>query len=117
MTCLTCHEAHGSSDDALLTLPISNNALCLSCHEALTPSLFAGQHRSGHGQLPILTSVQKTVATSFKTRIGAGDQLLCVTCHQTHHARDLISWPSTEPAASASAATQRSKRCAPHRTI
>jgi predicted CXXCH cytochrome family protein len=86
MTCLTCHEAHGSSDDALLTLPISNNALCLSCHEALTPSLFAGQHRSGHGQLPILTSVQKTVATSFKTRIGAGDQLLCVTCHQTHHA-------------------------------
>jgi predicted CXXCH cytochrome family protein len=32
VTCFSCHDPHGTDNDALLREPIKNNQLCLSCH-------------------------------------------------------------------------------------
>ena len=86
MTCITCHMAHGGSNDQLLALPTNDNQLCLACHSEIAPNMFAAEHISKHGQLPQLTQQQAAVASGFHTRLGDDQKLLCVTCHQTHDA-------------------------------
>ena len=37
LTCLSCHDAHGSSFEHMVSSSARNNALCLSCHNGLGP--------------------------------------------------------------------------------
>lgn len=116
MTCVTCHVAHGSRDEALLTLPISDNSLCLTCHAELATNLFGPDHISKHGQLPSLTPEQISVAKGFNTRLGAKQQLLCVTCHQTHDAPRVrqLAFAPDDDTCSACHAEQRRVLDSPH---
>jgi predicted CXXCH cytochrome family protein len=34
VTCFSCHDPHGTDNDAMLRLPVKNNELCMSCHGA-----------------------------------------------------------------------------------
>lgn len=86
VTCLACHTGHGAQHDALLVLDPSDNELCLACHVALEPELFAADNRSMHGRRPLLAGKTLEVAKGFDSRIGPGKELLCATCHVSHSA-------------------------------
>src|SRR5678809_472707 len=34
VTCFSCHDPHGTVNDAMLRLPVKNNELGMSCHDA-----------------------------------------------------------------------------------
>ena len=87
VTCLVCHQAHGSGRTDLLALNIDSNTLCLTCHSKLAPALFGDETRSQHGRMPQLAPEQKAVATALSQWIGPDDRLLCMTCHASHRAR------------------------------
>lgn len=86
VTCLACHTGHGAEHDRLLVLDPDTNDLCLACHQSLTPQLFGEETRSKHGRLPTLDEQQQKVAAQFNSRLGPDQQLLCATCHKSHHA-------------------------------
>ena len=86
VTCYTCHVGHGAEHDRLLRVSVDDNGLCLTCHTALAPELFDEDRRSRHGRRPVLDGEQRAVARELGTRVGPQGELLCVTCHATHHA-------------------------------
>ena len=111
VTCLSCHAGHGAPYQKLLRLDTETNNLCLVCHQALKPALFSDATRSKHGRQPTLNAEQRTVAAGFETTVGAGDTLLCVTCHKPHRApteRYLLAFnPAEEDTCAACHAAQR----------
>src|SRR6185437_5930387 len=64
VTCFSCHDVHGTSNDALLRKPIKNNELCLSCHG---PNSVNGPHTA---------SIE---AHTHHAAGSAGSE--CVACH------------------------------------
>lgn len=86
VSCLSCHNGHGAVFDYLLVHDPQRNDLCLSCHSSLSPELFSDATRSRHGRMPPLDEAQQAVAAGLHTATGAAGELLCRTCHQTHHA-------------------------------
>lgn len=86
VTCLACHQSHGTNHDALLIASTERNELCLACHQPMSPALFGDDHRSKHGRLPMLNVSQRGVAAEWSRPLSSNDELLCTTCHQTHHA-------------------------------
>lgn len=87
ITCLICHDAHGTGEHALLVMSPASNDLCLTCHSPLTPALFDDAIRSPHGRLPVLDMEQRTVAHEVRGRLGPDGELICLTCHAAHDAR------------------------------
>lgn len=88
VTCLACHTGHGARYAQLLELDPATNQLCLTCHAEMTPALFSEATRSRHGRLPALSQPQLEVAQAWETRVGPEGELLCSTCHQSHHAQN-----------------------------
>ncbi len=66
MTCTSCHDAHGSANEAMLRLAPGDNRACTGCHNA-AGFLDATQHamaRTGH-----------------RHELVPADQFTCVACH------------------------------------
>ena len=86
LTCTVCHSTHHAENAPLLVLSRNANRLCLACHAEK-----AEQHASAgvfpkHALQPVMNESQKAVVASWNGRIGAGDELLCVSCHHVHGA-------------------------------
>lgn len=87
MTCMFCHEAHGSSDKLLLVVKADRNELCIACHDQMRPGRFREPDQElPHPLRPTLNSDQLAAAESAHRPIGPGDTLICSTCHAMHHA-------------------------------
>jgi predicted CXXCH cytochrome family protein len=63
--CTQCHDPHGNEHWADLVLPVSDNALCLSCHEQDFPTLADQTRHSRHA--------------------AGSPGNLCVECHMPRH--------------------------------
>jgi predicted CXXCH cytochrome family protein len=116
ITCMTCHVAHGGQYERLLSLPTSDNRLCLTCHADLAPDLFAADRISRHGQLPQLSPEQSAVTAEFDTAPAADATLRCVTCHQSHAAPRAyqLAFAADRDVCSACHSEQRSVGSTPH---
>ena len=64
VTCFSCHDVHGTDNEALLRKPVQNNELCLSCHG---PNSQNGPH------------AVSIAAHTHHAAGSAGSQ--CVACH------------------------------------
>jgi predicted CXXCH cytochrome family protein len=84
--CQTCHTAHGSKQDHLLVMPTDSSQLCLTCHKKLRPLFWLPETIREHPQNPPLNSVaQRQAIKDMGTSVGAGDTLICLSCHKMHH--------------------------------
>lgn len=97
ITCNTCHAVHEAPSRPLLRLPVEDNALCLACHrdELAARTLHGDVPR--HGQLPLLSADQREVVLRSGGRVGPAGELLCVSCHNVHHAAADTSLLATRP--------------------
>lgn len=100
LTCLVCHSTHSSTHQPLLVLSPESNDLCLSCHGPELAKLGSDGRMPKHGQGGKLTDEQKAVVEGRNGRVGPKGELLCISCHNVHHApqkTDLLSFqPSAE---------------------
>jgi len=87
VTCVVCHTSHGSPYENLLVLPATENTLCTSCHAALNPESFADGMHASHPLTPDLNAQQQQAVTKLGMRLGENDQLICLSCHDMHHAK------------------------------
>lgn len=85
VVCQSCHTAHGGSDKLLLVGQAEGNKLCLSCHQQLNPLMWKpGVHEHSMDMLVNDPAQIKAIA-DMGTSIGAGNALLCLSCHKVHH--------------------------------
>jgi predicted CXXCH cytochrome family protein len=83
--CQSCHGAHGTKVNKLLVLPITDNQLCLSCHDKLKPGALTGPTAHGHPtRAPLSTDAQRQAVVDLKTHLGKDSTLACLTCHRLH---------------------------------
>lgn len=105
LTCLVCHSTHSSTHKPLLLMPADTNDLCLACHDKALAAKSSDGRLPKHGQSPRMTEAQRAVVEGRGGRVGAGGELLCISCHQVHHAQvanDLLSFmPAAEDGCSA----------------
>ena len=87
LSCLVCHEGHGSQDDLMLVTGAGRNELCLICHEKMRPGMFREHEISPHPLLPELTTVQLTAVRDVGAKTGPRGELICLSCHKMHHAQ------------------------------
>jgi len=87
ITCVVCHTSHGSPYDNLMVLPASENTLCTSCHAALAPESFAAGMHASHPLTPSLNPQHQQAVANLGMRLGADEQLICLSCHDMHHAK------------------------------
>lgn len=84
LTCVVCHDTHEASHPALLRLAVSDNSLCLTCHEDTLRNLSHTGQLPRHGQRPVLSETQQRQVAAWGRPVGAGGELLCVSCHKMH---------------------------------
>jgi predicted CXXCH cytochrome family protein len=84
LICQSCHEPHGSKVDRLLVLPVTDNQLCLSCHEKLRPEQWGAAGHTHPIDAPLSTDAQRQAVIEMKTRTAPGGKLACLSCHRLH---------------------------------
>lgn len=113
LTCQACHRAHGAVHEYLLVLGTESNQLCVTCHAQMRPGMFVegGQavvqssalqpsartvtvvqssalHSSAeHPLSPVVNAAQAAAVREMGTTLGPGDRLICLSCHELHHAK------------------------------
>ncbi|UCD29856.1 MAG: hypothetical protein JSV03_05085, partial [Planctomycetota bacterium] len=94
LICQTCHTPHGAREDHLLVMGTQSSQLCLTCHQKLRPGLWRPDLAREHPQNPPLSSdMQRQAIKDMGTKTGAGDTLICLSCHKLHHGlagRDML---------------------------
>ncbi len=84
--CQTCHTPHGAREDRLLVRGTQTGQLCQTCHERLRPTLWRPDVTREHPQNPPLSSdAQRNAIHDMGTKTGAGDTLICLSCHKVHN--------------------------------
>lgn len=101
ITCSTCHDPHENSEPPFLRLDNSANALCLDCHavrEVASVKTYNGNELShpiglplpsgdGYHNPPLDVDGNPQPSDGNSTNdfdLGAGDTVLCTTCHGVH---------------------------------
>jgi len=71
MTCTSCHDSHGSANEAMLRQPPADNRACTSCHNA-----------------PAFTdlTVHAMAQTTSRHELVPAGELTCVSCHMARTA-------------------------------
>jgi len=87
LSCLVCHEGHGSQGDLMLVVGTDQNELCLCCHEQMRPGRFREHESPPHPAGPKLSAEQAAAVRSAGAKLGPQDRLICLSCHKMHHAR------------------------------
>ena len=87
LDCLGCHEGHGSQGDLMLVVGADQNELCLCCHEQMRPGRFREHEVPPHPVGPGLSAPQAAAVRSAGAKLGAGNRLICLSCHKMHHAK------------------------------
>ncbi len=86
LTCQVCHVAHGARRERLLVMGTESSQLCLTCHARLRPGMWMPTTPREHPQNPPLsTDAQRNAIREMGTTVGAGDTLICLSCHKLHH--------------------------------
>jgi len=86
--CQVCHTAHGSKQEHLLVMGVSNNQLCLTCHTKLRPGMWRSNREGVHPDRPIIQSQEKMDAIKkMHTRLGPENRLICLSCHKLHEGK------------------------------
>lgn len=86
LVCQTCHTPHGSKEHDLLVMGTESSQLCLTCHSRMRPGLWRPDAGREHPQNPPLSSPEMRQAiTDMGTKTGAGETLICLSCHKLHH--------------------------------
>jgi len=81
MTCVTCHEPHGSPNDRLL-VETDTETLCFKCHAAqAAPALF---EHGGNAEGCI--TCHRPHGSPFRDLLSAQEPFLCLQCHSGHGA-------------------------------
>lgn len=88
LACTTCHAVHQAVEQPLLRVAAAQNELCLSCHREQLTERSGHDGTSRHGQLPVLDAAQRAVVAGWGNPLGPRGELLCVSCHSIHHARN-----------------------------
>jgi len=79
MTCVSCHQPHGSANDRLL-VATDTEALCFKCHGAKSaPSLF--EHGGG---VEGCATCHRPHGSPFRDLLSAQEPFLCLQCHSGH---------------------------------
>ncbi|MEW6486984.1 MAG: DmsE family decaheme c-type cytochrome [Thermodesulfobacteriota bacterium] len=79
LTCVTCHEPHGSASDAML-VTTDAETLCFKCHAAqAAPALF--EHGGGTNGC---TTCHRPHGSPFRDLLTLQDPFLCLQCHAGH---------------------------------
>jgi len=87
LTCQVCHTPHGAPHEHLLVLGTSSSQLCVTCHERIRPGMFGDGPRAEHPLSPKLNARQAAAVRDLGARLGANDELLCLSCHRLHHGK------------------------------
>ncbi len=83
--CQSCHGAHGTRDDKLLLMATSASELCLTCHADMRPAMWDKNPAHSHpANLPIRKPAQLKAIKDMGTVLGAGNTLVCLSCHKMH---------------------------------
>lgn len=83
--CQSCHTAHGAKSDRLLLMPTDASQLCISCHDTMRPAMWDTNPAHDHPQNPpIHKPAQLKAIKDMHTQLGAGDRLVCLSCHKMH---------------------------------
>ena len=90
--CESCHVAHGGFTDKRLVLPIDRPqafpVLCEMCH-GKTPGLNKDRNKNRFSHsvdvTPDNAKIPEKWKNGFKVKLGAGGELVCVSCHTTHN--------------------------------
>jgi predicted CXXCH cytochrome family protein len=81
--CQSCHAAHGSQSDKLLVVSITDNKLCISCHERLRPGQWGTAGHTHPVDAP-LNDAQRVAISDMGTHLGSQGNLACLSCHRLH---------------------------------
>jgi predicted CXXCH cytochrome family protein len=87
LSCLVCHEGHGSQGDLMLVFGTSENELCLVCHEKMHPGMFREHDQPPHPVGPKLTQEQIATVQDAGAKLGSEGELICLSCHRMHNAK------------------------------
>ena len=99
LTCLVCHEGHGSQGDLMLVAGADENELCLCCHEQMRPGMFREHEVPPHPVGPLLNQEQIAAVHAVGAKLGPKGELICLSCHKMHDAesnRYILAFKDTE---------------------
>lgn len=86
ISCMSCHQPHGSAETDLLVMGTSSNQLCIACHEETHPQQFKGATQVSHPVSGLLDARQLSAVAIMGTRASPEGELLCLSCHSMHQA-------------------------------
>jgi predicted CXXCH cytochrome family protein len=86
LTCQVCHTAHGATHEHLVVLGTASNELCVTCHAQMRPGMFIEGSPTEHPLSPVVDRAQAAAVAEMRTQLGPGNHLICLSCHQMHHA-------------------------------
>jgi len=112
VTCIDCHDAHGSSEEHQIKYNADNNALCLECHNGadvtiagfgtITRAMVDALQTDGTSDPAIGTAVMGHVSTDSSVVMGlqaynpVGTKMgRCITCHMPKTAKS-ARWNATQ---------------------
>jgi predicted CXXCH cytochrome family protein len=87
LTCQVCHTPHGATHEHLLVLGAESSQLCLTCHDQVRPGMFRSGGPAEHPLSPLVNAEQAEAVRDMGTQLGPGQHLICLSCHQFHHAK------------------------------